>query len=136
MVNWTCTVKYWILRRCHCGINRLESGLNSSTGGVELPPGTLNGNQPDTQFIGYLIGAIGLAAVLILFPELIPILLAAGVDAGEGAAVDTAAGAVTDAAAGAEPGYITWAKSVMDNPNVDEDTLEKAEQILYWNKML
>jgi F0F1-type ATP synthase membrane subunit c/vacuolar-type H+-ATPase subunit K len=114
------------------GLTGWQSGLNSGMGGVELADAVLNAKQPNSQFIGYLIATLGLAAVLLLFPELVPLILA---DAAAGAGEGAAAGAAVDAAA-EEPGYITWAKSVVDNPNADEDTLEKAEEILYRNKML
>ncbi|HEY4033038.1 MAG TPA: hypothetical protein VGL94_03635 [Ktedonobacteraceae bacterium] len=76
------------------GLSSWQSNLKGGSG-TELPPGTLSGNPPNSQMLGYLIGTLGLAAVLIMFPELIPFVLA---DAAEtGAASATAAELASDA---------------------------------------
>ena len=84
--------------------------------------------------------ALGLLApevLLALAPEL------AGEGAGAGAVADVASDAYVpvdfagEPIETGEPGYITWAKNVVANgSSYDEDTFNKAEEILYRNKML
>lgn len=94
---------------------------------IEVPDITSNNSTNST--IASIATVLALVALGLLAPE---VLLAIGADAAAGA--DVAAGAADVAAE--EPGYVTWAKSVVDNPNANEDTLYKAEEILYRNKIL
>jgi len=72
------------------GLSSWQSGLKGGSGhNIELPSGSLNSNLPNNQVLTYLIGTFGLAAVLAMFPELIPFVLAdAAETAGAGAAID------------------------------------------------
>ncbi len=118
------------------GLSSWQSNLRSPNGNVISGR---NITAPDVNASNQIVATIaiilGLVAAGLLAPELIPLILAdAAGEAGAGAAAaDVAAGA----AAAEEPGYITWAKNVVADPgSYSEDNLNKAEQILYWNKSL